>query len=818
MRGVLCIKLLPFMKKLLLSLLSVGVAGLASHAQVVFQNHSKTPPSLVKVNTVDFPAVQAFGLISSWDTLALTPSYRFAGSADGAGILKNADGTFTYLVNQEDNFSVSRIQLDASFTPVSADYLLNSNGGMWRLCSATMATPEIHGFGPVFLTCGESSVESMTHALNPYGLPVTDSTVSALTTLTGFGRWSAENAVPLPKNTFHNKTVVMIGDDDSGPNGGQLAMYVSSTGDLNNGKIYVMRRKDLNQSENQILVGNTYNVEFIEIPNHKTLTGDQLNKIADTTAKSIKFGRVEDIDYRKGNADAAREIYFNSTGSNYTGIDSVNKTIWGKVFRLKLDANNMLNGTLECILNGDDKSASNPGAPIYQPDNICVTEDYVYVQEDPNSYTMPWALPYVHDARIYQYDIETKAFRTLLEVDHHRSAPDSLTYNRNSAGTAYSRSTIGSWEYGALVDVSAETGVPNAFVLSLQPHSFRYPFFAGVDGGTLRASENQGSMLLTLTNIPRVKAKAPVVNGITICSGATATLNASGGSTFAADNGTTYRWYATANAVTPVYTGSSFTTPALTAATTYHVATFVSGNESATRTPVTVNITNNPIVNLGNDLAACENTTLDAGNTGASYTWSNGAATKTINVVQSGMYKVTVTQNGCAASDSINVTINAKPAAPTINIRYNNVLVSNHSTGNKWYKDGVEVSTDSSYTVTGNGVYTLTYTDPSTNCTSDAASLTFSAVGIAEAFEMNGFKLYPNPNSGTFTLEHNQDNTRSLTIQVVSFTGQLVYLEEVKNYTGRYDNIIDLSKEAAGTYIVNIVTDKTVVQKKIIKQ
>ncbi|MCQ4021376.1 hypothetical protein FK520_27690, partial [Klebsiella pneumoniae] len=85
------------------------------------------------------------------------------------GMLKNADGTFTLLVNHEDNFAVSRITLDKTFKPVKGEYILNSDGGVWRLCSATMATAEEHGFGPLYLTCGESGQESRTHGVNPFG-------------------------------------------------------------------------------------------------------------------------------------------------------------------------------------------------------------------------------------------------------------------------------------------------------------------------------------------------------------------------------------------------------------------------------------------------------------------------------------------------------------------------------------------------------------------------------------------------------------------------------------------------------------------------
>jgi hypothetical protein len=637
----------------------------AAIAQVAYTNHSVTP-TLLNLNSAAFPTVQAYSLLGSRDTLPASPGYRFGGSADGAGVVHNSNGTFTLVVNHEDNFSVSRVTLDSTFRPVNGQYLLNSNAGMWRLCSATLATPDVHGFGPAFLTCGESSTESMTHIVNIYGQALSDSITSANTTLCrGIGHWNAENAVPLPLAAY-GQTIVMIGDDDSGPNGGQLAMYVAnSVGDMNNGHLYVLRRTDLNQRERDIIPGQSYPVEFVEIPNASTLTGAQIDAYANTTAMSVKFQRVEDIDYRKGGPQAAREIYFNATGA--ATADSVDRTVWGRVYRLVLDPSNPLAGTLECIINGDDKSLSNPFNALYQPDNICVTEDYVYVQEDPNGYTFPAALPYVHDARIYQYDIATGAFVQLLEFNHHRTAADSAVYNRNSAGTAFQVSPTGGWEYGSLTDLSNVTGVPNSFLLCLQPHTWRYPEFTAVDGGTVRPNERQGSQLIVLTGLARVKVDAPVSMNDTICPGETATLVASGGTTFWQTNGTVYEWYTQPANGSPVHTGSSFTTAPLAATATYYVETIASGDTSAIRTAVTVVVNPTPatpqISQSGNTLTS----SAAAGNQ-----WYRngiliaGATNQNLVVTLDGYYTVQVTENGCPsiASDEVfmNITAIEQPA------------------------------------------------------------------------------------------------------------------------------------------------------------
>jgi gliding motility-associated-like protein len=78
----------------------------------------------------------------------------------------------------------------------------------------------------------------------------------------------------------------------------------------------------------------------------------------------------------------------------------------------------------------------------------------------------------------------------------------------------------------------------------------------------------------------------PTASGTTICGGTTASLtaNASGG---------TIEWYDAANGGNKLATGSNFTTPTLSATTTYYVQN-TSGQCSSARTAVTVNVTSVP--------------------------------------------------------------------------------------------------------------------------------------------------------------------------------------------------------------------------------
>jgi hypothetical protein len=478
------------MKKITLSALTaLLLAACADHelpqgpTPVRLADHSSTPALMKKMP--GFESTELYSLFGSDDRFAGS-NFVFGGSADGAGLLKNVDGTFTLLVNHEDNFAVSRLTLDQTFKPTKGEYVLDSDGGIWRLCSATMATPKEHGFGPVFLTSGESGEESRTHGLNPYADASQRSTSRELAAL---GRTNAENAVPLPKTAFADKTAIIIGDDDSGQYGGQVYLYWADRGDLQNGELFVLRRKDLNQRERDITVGSKYEVEFVKVPNHQTLTGRQQNMVSDVDLKSIKFGRVEDLDYAKDGV--GREIYFNVTGQDNTGQNAdYSRTKYGRVYKLTLNATDPTKGEIEVLLDGDDRTGK--AGKFQNPDNIVVTKNYVYIQEDPNSYGDE-----THDAYIYQYDIKTGALKVAYELDHRRLAADAAKYN--VGGT----SRFGSWEYGALIDVSEELGIPDTFVLCIQPHTWRGEAYRGVDGGSKRPNENQASQLVVIKGLPR---------------------------------------------------------------------------------------------------------------------------------------------------------------------------------------------------------------------------------------------------------------------------------------------------------------------------
>ena len=150
----------------------------------------------------------------------------------------------------------------------------------------------------------------------------------------------------------------------------------------------------------------------------------------------------------------------------------------------------MLQGKLELIAEGD----SNPGNNLINPDNLCVTENYVYIQEDGDSY-YPAAK---HDSYIWQYNISTKSYKPWLNMKHNR---DDISWQSayNQRGNL---KKFGSWEFGAMVDVSDLIGIPNTFAVNIHSHTWQREKFANADGADL-IYNNEGGQVVLIRNVQR---------------------------------------------------------------------------------------------------------------------------------------------------------------------------------------------------------------------------------------------------------------------------------------------------------------------------
>ena len=143
-----------------------------------------------------------------------------------------------------------------------------------------------------------------------------------------------------------------------------------------------------------------------------------------------------------------------------------------------------------------------------------------------------------------------------------------------------------------------------------------------------------------------------------------------------------------------------------------------------------VNVSN-PAVNISataNPICKGDTTTLSAGYmTGSTYTWSNGLGTANSVEVWPSItttYTVTVNSFGCTASSDITVTVNQKPAIPSITgatsvcAGYSTTLNAGAGYSSYYWSTGTSTET---MVPTSGGTFTVTVSKPS-GCTASPAS------------------------------------------------------------------------------------------------
>ena len=138
-----------------------------------------------------------------------------------------------------------------------------------------------------------------------------------------------------------------------------------------------------------------------------------------------------------------------------------------------------------------------------------------------------------------------------------------------------------------------------------------------------------------------------------LCDGV-ATVNSISSASCAASPSFTYAWSTNPVQTTQTATGLC---PGI------YTVTLTAGCHSTFTGTVQITSAAGPAVNLGNDTAVCGTPAilLDAGPNGT-YVWSNGDTTQTIVATSPGTYWVTVSNNGCSATDTIVILTVASPS------------------------------------------------------------------------------------------------------------------------------------------------------------
>jgi|GEM_PF-1607957 len=272
---------------------------------------------------------------------------------------------------------------------------------------------------------------------------------------------------------------------------------------------------------------------------------------------------------------------------------------------------------------------------------------------------------------------------------------------------------------------------------------------------------------------------------------------------------------------------------------------------SATSASLTIGVGTapTPVLTASGATTVCEPgciTLSTAAGQGAYVWYQNGTinsalgTSPSITVCITGNFSVEASNNGCSGiSSQTPIVINPQPNAafsfaaistgvpPNVNSCTGIIAFTNASTNSSTFQwnfgdNSPQVPfTSPGHTYTDGGNYTVTLVAQNA-CGSDTSALTFnvcSTVGIEDvAVVASDVNIYPNPTKDNLTIALNNLDANNIKLEVMTVAGQVIYTEKETNLHGKFNQNIDMSKYAQGVYFVRIVTDKTTISRKVVKE
>ena len=220
-------------------------------------------------------------------------------------------------------------------------------------------------------------------------------------------------------------------------------------------------------------------------------------------------------------------------------------------------------------------------------------------------------------------------------------------------------------------------------------------------------------------------------------------------------------WYDSNTSSTPIFTGTTFTTPNLSTSTTYFIEAISNGCLS-NRIAIPVQVVPAPTV-VDETVIFCENTsvTLQSGISGASYLWTTGATTQNCAVASAGSYSVVITTPlNCNLTKNFTVIENTAPEITFIKVDGLTAEISITGTGTYEYSlDNIHFQSSPIFNFIVGGVYTCYVKEIGTNCGYDYEDFvvidypkffTPNSDGFNDYWKINGMNLFPNATIAIF--------------------------------------------------------------------
>jgi len=184
-----------------------------------------------------------------------------------------------------------------------------------------------------------------------------------------------------------------------------------------------------------------------------------------------------------------------------------------------------------------------------------------------------------------------------------------------------------------------------------------------------------------------------------------------------------------------------------------------------------------------------------------------------------GVYDVTLITTNANGNDTTTlndyITVHDTPAFPTIaQIGY--TLLASAAATYQWQLNATDIpgATDQTYDVLQTGFYTVIISDG--NGCKNSSTLYVQITGIAGIFSNANCAIYPNPSSGSFTVElQHAEDAGAVTLNIVNTIGQVVYS------SNEIISVNDWKKEIVlqatpGIYFVDIKMEDVFVRRMIV--